>query len=356
MLEELKKDIFISQELRYFDLTNIFFDAPLNYEDISNLKEIFFSINNINQIYFRYDIDLKSIELIKYLLELSPTMEDCGIEKYILDTNNIDLNELCNIKFLNPNSWYVKPKFDDSKVISIDKYKEIENIISNILKEIDNIAYSTFEKVALIYDFCKKLNLENNSNDNVIDILKTKNCNMNGFSKIFKMLLDKIGINSYLGEAIVDNNKSNVVVAYIKDEKYNIDGIYLFDPFSDYISIDDVPNEELRLLNYNYFGILLNDYSKTIFEDRLTGMLNCLVHDYDYDLEKLRFISSKEITLLEQSFGFDFYTLHKKIDDTIQIKDETKLEIISTINNGKLHSVIKENYKKRKNKLLNYEI
>ena len=42
--------------------------------------------------------------------------------------------------------------------------------------------------------------------------------------------------------------------------------------------------------------------------------------------------------------------------EEIVTKDEIKLEIISTVNDERLHDIIKENYRIRKNKLLNYEI
>ena len=58
MTEQLQKDVFINEDLRYFQLTNIFFDRPLNEEDIITLKEVFFSINNISQIYFKDTFDL----------------------------------------------------------------------------------------------------------------------------------------------------------------------------------------------------------------------------------------------------------------------------------------------------------
>ena len=85
MTEQLQKDVFINEDLRYFQLTNIFFDRPLNEEDIITLKEVFFSINNISQIYFKDTFDLKGIEIVKSVLEISPTMEDALVEKYILN-------------------------------------------------------------------------------------------------------------------------------------------------------------------------------------------------------------------------------------------------------------------------------
>ena len=65
MTKQLQKDVFINEDLRYFQLTNIFFDRPLNEEDIITLKEVFFSINNISQIYFKDTFDLKGIEIDK---------------------------------------------------------------------------------------------------------------------------------------------------------------------------------------------------------------------------------------------------------------------------------------------------
>lgn len=355
MLEELKEDVFISQELRYYNLNNIFFDAPLLDNQIEELKQIFFSINNINQIYFRSNVDLKTIEIIKYLLEISPTMDDSKVEKYLIDTN-INFKELSDIVFINPSTWYVNDELDKKKLVSIDRYRQLYNEVNKVLNNIDVSKYSNIEKIGLIYDFCKKIKLSNNVDYDFLDILKTKKSNILGLAKIFKLLLKKIGIKSFIGEVINDDEISNVLIIEVKDNKYDIDGIYLFDVVSDYIFVEDVPNESYRLLNYNYFAIPIKDYSKTVFSDKLGGILNCLVHDLEYDLEKIRYISKLDIEQLENSFENDFYEIHNKVLETKEIKDSVKLDIICSINDENLSKILKENYSNRQNKLLNYEI
>lgn len=358
MVKELKDDVFISQELRYYELTNIFFSSPLNDALIEELKQIFFSINNISQIYFQKDVDVKSIETVKYLLEISPTMDDASVEKYILNTENIDLEELLDVNFLNSNTWFIsqKNKNMDNNMISIDRYKETLQHIEKVISKIDKVEYSVIEKVALIYDFCKSLTLYNSVQNDLLSILSSSKVSKNGYSFVFSELLNRLNIKNYIGEAIVDKESLEVVIADIKDEKYGIEGIYLFDPFSDYIDSKDVPVDEYKGLNYNYFAIRLSDYSKTVFSDKLTGILNCLIHDSEYDLEKLRFSSERTLKKLELAFGVDFLKLHKKVEDTKEISDEDKIKIFSMVNSEDMHELIRQNYLKRKNKLLNYDI
>ena len=161
MVKELKDDVFISQELGYYELTNIFFSSPINDDLVEELKQIFFSINNISQIYFQKDIDLKSIEIVKYLLEISPTMQDEMVEKYILNTENLDMTELLDINFLNSNTWLVSCNYKnkENNMMSIDKYKQMLQYIEIVLSKLELDKYSKLEQVALVYDFCKSLTL-----------------------------------------------------------------------------------------------------------------------------------------------------------------------------------------------------
>lgn len=353
-----EKDVFISEELRYFNLTNIFFETPIDDTLLEGLKEIFFSINNITQIYFDKDIDIQGIEKIKYLLEISPTMEDEKIEKYIINSDKVDIDTLSQINFLNPSTWMISKKEmnHSNRMISISEYKKTRDAINKIIAQIDKDEYSTIEKVTLIYDFCKRLKLEDKKTINLYEVLSSKTTNKFGYSYVFSELLKEINISNYIGNAITDSEVLDVVIAYIKDDVYGIDGIYLFDIFSDYIDSKDVPNDELKGLNYNYFAIRLSDYSKTIFSDRLTGILNSLIHDMEYDLEKLRFISMKDVKELESCFDMKFIEIHQKIEQTKEISDSDKINIFTRVNEEDKHILIKQNYVKRKNRLLNYDI
>ncbi len=354
MLEGVSKNIFISQELKYFDITNIFFDAPLKESDINNIKEIMFSINNITQIYFTEDIDIETIELVKYLLEISPTMQDSNVEKYIL-TTKIDIDKLLNINFMNSSTWYLSilDKNKEEKILNIDSFRLMNSSLNKIIEKLDLSNYSIIERVGLIYDYCKKITIDDEINDLNI-VLSSSKSSKNTIVLLMQLLLRHIGINSYIGKAINDEQENNILIADIKDEKYNIDGIYLFDVLSDYLSKEDVP--VLNKINYNYFAINVCDYSKTVFNDKLLGILNCMSHDEEYDYEKLENVSKKDMKYFELSFNSDIQSIHKRIENTKEIDDEIKLKIIDSINKDDLKDIINENYLSRKDKILNYGI
>ena len=353
MLETIKKDIFINNDLRYYDLSNIFFDRPLKEKDIEELKQIFISLNNISQLYFKNNIDVESIEKIKYLLEISPTMTDSLIEKFILEENSCDYKKLININFANPSTWYISfREFNyEYKMISVDIYREINKYITLALEKVVNEKYSVIEKILLIYDFCKGFKVVE-ENLQVVDILKLKRANNFGFVVVFQYLLKEIGIDSFIGEALVDNKKYNVVIANIKDIKYNIDGIYLFDPLSDSLSNEEQIDESLKNINYNFFAIQLNEYENTIFKDKLIDVLSCLIHDFEYDLEKLKFISRSTKTQLENSFNMSFADIHQKMENSKSIDDIVKFEVIKSVYE-KNSNIIIENYNYRKKKIIN---
>ena len=230
MTEQLQKDVFINEDLRYFQLTNIFFDRPLNEEDIITLKEVFFSINNISQIYFKDTFDLKGIEIVKSVLEISPTMEDALVEKYILNASTLDKNKLLNMNFSNIDTWFISYKENENSfsTITIDKYREEVNLINRITSAI-NTSSSPVEKIMYIYNFCKKLNYKDNASTTLLDILKTNESNKSGYAYVFNELLNTIGIKSFMAESITDNSNSFVNLVKVDDDKYKIHGIYLFD-------------------------------------------------------------------------------------------------------------------------------
>lgn len=354
MVEQLKKDVFISEDLRYFQLTNIFFDSPLNEEKIKTIKEIFFSINNISQIYFTDNFDLKGIEIVKSILEISPTMEDSMVEKYILNSSKLDTNKLLRMNFSNPDTWLVSTYEDENSFTTstIDKYREEVNIINRFVSSI-NEDYSVAEKVMYVYDFCKKLNYMSGQKNELLDILKTNRSSQKGYSYLFNKLLSSIGIKSFLANSITDKLSSFVTLLYIKDNKYGIDGIYLFDPFSDSVSKDQA-TEELRGINYNYFLITIPAYLNTVFNDKLTGVASCLIHDYEYDIERLRRVSNKEFKSFIESFDMDFLDIYKKVNDTKKVDDQIKFDIIKRVNGDSMYDIVYENYYAREEKISKY--
>ena len=357
-METLDKDIYISQELKYYDLSNVFFESPINEEMMNELKDIFFSINNINQIYFRKDADIDTIKKVKYLLEISPTMNDELVDKFILNIDNIDRKELFDLCFFNSNMWWVQYKVKNMELmtISLDDYIDIEKKLDLLIQRLRLNKYSEIEKIAKIYDYCKSYELDLDNEYVLKDIIDTKKSDSKTLMILFQKLLQKISIDSYIGESLTDKEKSLVLIARIVDDKYNINGIYLFDLLSDYVDEKDIPSKKYKNLNYNYFCMLLKNYSNTVFNDRLIGILKCFVHDYEYDFEKISYVPTKEISDLEELLKGNFFSIHNEIDETKEIEDETLLKVFYNINNKDIHKLLKENYYIRKDKLLNYSI
>ncbi|MDD6879240.1 MAG: hypothetical protein PUD59_03305 [bacterium] len=349
------EDIFISQELRYYDITNIFFDAPINDFQINNLKNILFSINNITQIYFRENIDIKSIEIVKYLLEISPTMNDKNVEKYILNPSKLELDLLLNLNLENEQTWYISFEYENNRaqLISFSEYKIINNELNCIITKLKLSNLSQIEKILKIYDYCKLIELKDEYNDNLSTSLKFNISNKEGLVCIFQLLLKKINIKSFIGNTINDNEKNKTVIIDVDDDKYNINGIYLFDILNDYLYKGDVP-DNIRTINYNYFCIKLNYYSNTIFQDRLSGILYYLSHDLNYDLEKIYNIPKDSIKSLEESFELNYIDIHDRIIKTTEISENTMISIIT--NDSELGKMIKDNYLSRKDKLHKYNI
>ena len=74
--------------LKYIGITNLDFSTPLTADTLEEVKKMLFSINTIVQVTFRDQVQVKDIETIKYVLELSPMITDSSVEKLILRDNN----------------------------------------------------------------------------------------------------------------------------------------------------------------------------------------------------------------------------------------------------------------------------
>lgn len=149
--------------------------------------------------------------------------------------------------------------------------KEIENAnnqISTIVDEINSKKLSTVEKI-----MCAYFEVTNRQYQDVeqgecsglsrstYGVLNTKKSVCVGYSELFKEIVDQLN----LSEVKVFLNYNNVcipnevydahcnIVAYIKDEKYGIDGYYYFDPTWD---ADRSNNQEFRL---NFFMVPLDE-------------------------------------------------------------------------------------------------
>lgn len=216
------------------------YNQKYNYlKEIESASEVFIFSNENNfisalELSKRFTskviLSAQSISLIDY----KRLLEEYGIEK---------------IKDLNVYIDYQK----NNSPISINSVYNVSCSINSVVEEINKYDLSPLEKVTYVYDIVKYRLYEDDLEDinNSRDLDKVLNGNKivcSGYSNLFTAVLISLGIKSI---PVIDLNiRHQRSFAYIKDSKYNIDGVYAFDPTWDKrINEDDTE----YLDRYDYF-------------------------------------------------------------------------------------------------------
>lgn len=360
--------------LDYFNVQNLSFNNPFNNAEKDLLKKILFSINNLQQIYFKDNIDVKSIETVKNLLSLSGYVIDFAIEKYIVKVfKDKELRKIIFANYENPDTWNVAYDFYDNHFFleKIPACREFFNYLDRIDLIIEKENLSPFEKILRIYDIVKILEYDPNdlleSLDLLPSIISTSKASSLGFNRLFYYILKKYKFNIYIAKIKTENERiSYISLVYLKDKKYNLDGIYVFDPSMDSLPKDNYKSDEIRLLNYNYFGLKLVDINNSLYGDTLVGALAILaIEDYSYSKEKRLTNKNQEITRefkeLEDTFKMDFETLHNNLSLVSSIPFSTLKECIKNVYGEATtlkdyDKLFDENYRRRKKELFRENI
>lgn len=216
------------------------YNQKYNYlKEIESASEVFIFSNENNfisalELSKRFTskviLSAQSISLIDY----KRLLEEYGIEK---------------IKDLNVYIDYQK----NNSPISINSVYNVSCSINSVVEEINKYDLSPLEKVTYVYDIVKYRLYEDDLEDinNSRDLDKVLNGNKivcSGYSNLFTAVLISLGIKSI---PVIDLNiRHQRSLAYIKDSKYNVDGVYAFDPTWDKrINEDDTE----YLDRYDYF-------------------------------------------------------------------------------------------------------
>lgn len=216
------------------------YNQKYNYlKEIEKVKEVFIFCNENNftdalNISKRFNakviISAQKISLISY----KKLIEDFGVE---------NINEF--------NVYIDYQKNNSPNLISM-VYK-ISCIINAVVEEINSYDLSPLEKIMFVYDRVKYRLYEDdlddiNSSRDLDKVLNGDKIVCAGYSNLFTAVLTSLGINSI---PVIDLNiKHQRSLAYIKDAKYNIDGVYAFDPTWDKRKSKDDINYIDR---YDYF-------------------------------------------------------------------------------------------------------
>ena len=361
---ESNLDTIGEEMLRYVGITNLDFRTSLSEDDLDEVKRMLFSINTLMQVTFKDGVRVSDIENIKHILELSTMCDDKKVEKMILRNNTpSEVKEILAMPFLNPDTWNISYDVKDGTymITTLPNYRVMEEYINIVLSCVKD-DMSCLEKIKEVYDFVKLLEYDENGSSRTPDIVKNRKTNSLGFNSLFKEILNRIGISSYVEKVVRDDKEEYVTLVDVDDDKYDVYGIYVFDPASDSIPKEMYKSDAIRKVNYNYFCLLLDEVTNTNFDDRLGDVLNLL------NSESLEFtcrkMDSKEKRKLETSFGYSFDEIHERVKKAKKVSEERLLDLfISTYHtedflglNRDVSDLIRNSYTLRKKEIFKDDI
>ena len=340
----------------YFDIQNLSIDHSLSSKEIEEYKDLIFSPNKLKQVYFKDSCDLKTIILIKDLLTISDYVDNYSVEKYVLlDLNDKDYKAFLNESFEFPGTWKLPCEIENDNIVLLDvpKIRFIDTFIDKLKSNL-----SPVEEVMKVYDTIKMFEFKQDSDEKYHTIIKDKRASSKGMNKIFAYVLKKLGFNTFVG-SIKSDEESFITLVGINDKKYNLDGIYLFDPSMDSLSKEIYHKDAVRRINYNFFGLNIMSMNRLKYKDRLQGILSILsLDDFEYAKEKIEICRDNDILREKQkiieSFKLSFEDLYNKIKDTDQIDINTIIKINDVLYTDKkeqYNSYLLDNYNSRKKEL-----
>ena len=349
--------------LKYIGITNLDFSTPLSSETLEEVKKMAFSVNTLVQVTFRDQVQVKDIETIKHVLELSPMVNDSIVEKMVLrDNNPQDVKELLSFPYENPDTWKLSYNYKDGtyQITSLPNYRMMEEYINIVISSIDK-SLSLLEKIKEVYDFVKLLDLDKLSSDRLPDIIRTRKTSSLGFNNLFKEILTRLSIPVYI-VPIKREDIEYVSLIYILDSKYKIEGFYFFDPTSDSLPKALYKNEAFRKINYNFFGLTINQLLNTVGgNDKLQGALEFFKSStYDFVLRKIK---KTDKDRLEELFKLELLDIYTIVLNTKPIKEEDLMKIVlGTLHkedyitlDRNINQLILSNYRLRKEDIFNDE-
>ncbi len=336
----------------YYNIQNIFLDHPLTSKEIEQYKDLIFSPNDLKQIYFSGNIDLNSIEIIKNLLNISDYIEDDNIEKIVLVDLKSSINNFVKMNFLNPSTWKL-PIENNRNTLILTELPNYRKIYSYIEKNTDK-KLSSLEQVVKIYDVIKLINYNPNNKKNLLhEVIENNKANSYGLNKLFSYILNFLGYKTFICKTKENTQTNYITLIEIIDKKYQVNGIYLFDPSMDTLPKEEYKSNEIRRTNYNFFGINLWMLKRLVFNVELLGILELLTtKDYKYSENRIVSTDNNELIIeikeILQAFNTSFKGLYKKIKSSKNISIDTIVKI-----NNILYKKKKEEEESRNNMIIN---
>ena len=205
--------------------------------DFNNVEVITFSIS-YDELTESMDKDEELYIRVKRYISNNKILKDKKISLGYVDINDsIKLDKLFKY-FIDAKNVYVEIE-NQVDLISIPDLKKVMVKIDEIADNVNKKGYSPFEKIMYVYDLVRKREYKKEEkyedaalSRDLNSVLFGDNIVCAGFSNICNALLNKIAIKSEFYKLISRKNVNrgharNIV--RLKDEKYDIDGIYFLD-------------------------------------------------------------------------------------------------------------------------------
>ncbi len=195
---------------------------------------------------------------------------------------------------------------NNDNLVDIDTLIKTVTIINEIVDNVNQFKLSPIEKVMFVYDIIKERVYTQESKDedyttsrDLSQVLLGDKIVCVGFTNIFDIILKKL--NFQTSRVILSTQKEATYHIYnevfIVDDKYNIDGIYVFDATFD-SNKKTIENE--HLYKYKYFALSKENYiDKTGFSDNKIPDYKKIFNYSDNDNSDLFLISEE---LLSSNF------------------------------------------------------
>lgn len=210
-------------------------------KELSSSKQVTIKCNKSNLI--------KAIELAKKLnKETVIDSSSIPLPEYKNLLKDYDINNLDNI------TVYYQ---DLNSSISIKELVDLSHLIDEITANINKYNLSPLEKIIYVYDKVKSREYKKSERDkleerNVSKVISGDAIVCAGYSNLFNALLTGLGISAVPLISLEKNHQRSI--AYVNDPKYNIKGVYTFDPTWDRKADE---NDDIYIDNYNYFALTI---------------------------------------------------------------------------------------------------
>lgn len=237
-------------------------DAKFYRENIDHLEELF---KNANTIKIDYPFE-EAAKFIKNNPELK-SKKVVIIGKSVMELNKEELNKMESI--LGEDIHDINFELNEhDKYIPYETYLATINKMDQFINNIELLNLSPIEKIMYVYDIVRDRVYKKESKDeskglsrDFSSALLGENIVCEGYANIFNKFLNKLGIDARmvkLQERGKDVGHARSMI-YVKDDKYDIDGIYYFDPTWDSRKIINGNN---YLNSYKFFALTRNDMCK----------------------------------------------------------------------------------------------